>query len=184
MRARQPFEEHGAFFISEQADEAQFSARRTIEHYVAVPGEDRGDELVAELARITLDRDAFVFEDDVFRARAVAGYFPLGVGAAGFDPRAVVLGINGNGGKRRNHGHQESRHRYCPEDCARARIRPYRLSVNGARTPALRAISSVPARRPSISSGLPASMSWSIEVLKRPSARAMSMRASGTMLAS
>src|SRR6266478_1015273 len=82
------------------------------------------------------------------------------------------------------HHRRNENHRYCPEAAARARIRPNRLSVNGAGTPAFCAISRVPASRPSISRGLPASMSCSIEVLNLPRWRAMSMRASGSMSAS
>src|SRR5216683_1341497 len=82
------------------------------------------------------------------------------------------------------HHRRNENHRYCPEAAARARIRPNRLSVNGALTPAFCAISRVPASRPSISRGLPASMSCSIEVLNLPRWRAMSMRASGSMSAS
>src|SRR6266850_1745317 len=82
------------------------------------------------------------------------------------------------------HHRGDENHRYCPEAAARTRIRPNRLSVNGACTPAFCAISRVPASRPSISRGLPASMSCSIEVLNLPRWRAMSMRASGSMSAS
>src|SRR5262249_30577185 len=73
---------------------------------------------------------------------------------------------------------------YWPVDSARSRMRPTRLSVNGAGTPAFLATSSVPVSRPSISSDLPASMSCSVEGLKAPRRRAMSMRASGSMAAS
>src|SRR2546422_6202425 len=45
------------------------------------------------------------------------------------------------------HHRRNENHRYCPEAAARARIRPNRLSVNGARTPAFCAISRGPASR-------------------------------------
>src|SRR6266545_3141930 len=188
VAARQPAEENRPLLVGEQADERELRARRVVEHHCAVAGQDRGNKLAAELARVALDHQARVtLDDDVFRRVRVAEELPLGVGAAGLDGRTVVLRHCFTTNK--NQKQEKSESHYCvflywPVDCARARTRPNRLSVNGARTPAFSAISSVPASRPSTSSGLPASRSCSIEVLNLPRMRAMSMRASGSMSAS
>src|SRR5712692_2719066 len=188
VAARQPVKEHRPLLLGEQADEAELRARRIVEHHCAVAGQDGGNELAAGFAGIALDHQARVTLDhDLLRGVRVAEELLLGVYPAGLDGRTAVLRHCFTTNKNQKQEKGESHccvFLYWPVDCARARTRPKRLSVNGARTPAFSAISSVPASRPSTSSGLPASRSCSIEVLNLPRMRAMSMRASGSMSAS
>jgi hypothetical protein len=104
--ARQPFEEHGPLVVGEQADEGELGARRVVEHDRAVAAEDRGHDLVAEFARVALDGQRLVALDhDVLAAGSLARHFALGVGAARFDRRPVVLRVNRKGGQRPQHSH-------------------------------------------------------------------------------
>lgn len=120
--ASHPLEEHRPLLVGEQADERELGARRSVVDHGAVAGEDGGDELAAELARVALDLQVLVaLEDDVLFLLAFR------IVEAGLHGGPAILGESITTNKKNDQG--PVFHRYCFVASARARIRPNRLSV-------------------------------------------------------